>query len=188
MLPALIACSHRKPRHAALRVAAPSASQVPARPPKVAPRASAAPAPAVPPRGSVSLVVQRVSSVCWTGSRTWRSYLGTDLLVEERGAGRKKPVRDYVFCPKHAADGGATRPKLNTWRMCRAYRSCKIVASDGGGAADQSEVECGKVHVILKVVGGKTILEGPFGQRVVAPYPMHIQPTQRQSRDALVDC
>jgi hypothetical protein len=60
------------------------------------------------------------------------------------------------------------------------------VSADAG--ADRVEVECGKDHVTLESVSGRTILRGPFGERELAPVPMKIAPVKRENRDAMVDC
>jgi hypothetical protein len=133
--------------------------------------------------------VQRVQSVCSFGvgaSGTTRSFLGNDVLLELRDGTSAKPTRDYVFCPKQSEDGGKATVTLNTWRMCRAYPTCKVVSADAG--ADRVELECGKDHVTLESVSGRTLLRGTFGEREVAPFPMTIAPVKREGRDAMVDC
>lgn len=144
-------------------------------------------------RGSIGLVLQRVDAVCGLPppGHPGRFYVGTDVLIEEHDAehpGGKRAARGFAFCPTRAPDGGAVKPLLNTWRICRAYPSCQVVSSDGGPQSERAEVRCGKVRVILEVTGGQTVLRGPFGERVLAPYPMRVEPIKRQKRDAAVDC
>ena len=111
---------------------------------------------------------------------------GDDVILEtasDNDAG--KPDRDHVFCSKHLPDGGATQPRLGPLRNCRQNTSCTEGTEAG---VDRVEVQCGKEHVELAVVDGRTILRGPFGERLVAPHPMTIRATVREQRIAEVDC
>lgn len=122
-------------------------------------------------------------------SGTGHFAIGKDVLIETTTASDAKPAREHVFCPKTLPDGGTAKPQLGIWQNCRQTPVCKIVADPGdGGAVGRAEIECGKDRAILEVVGGKTILRGPAGEREIAPHPMTIEPVKRERRDAHVDC
>jgi len=181
------ACTRREP--APTSPAPPLVSLAPAvgPPPSAAPLPVAAPAPAPPPKGTATLVLQRVESVCIIGVGALSPGtipVGTDLLVETSDGADAKPARDFVSCPKQSADGKP--PKLGVCRTCRAYGACKVVSPEGSG--DRVEVQCGKDHVVLEVSAGRTMLRGPFGEREIAPYPMKVLPPRKDFRRCDITC
>jgi hypothetical protein len=164
-------------------------SSVASSPPSASANVIAMAVPPLEPKGSVGFVVQRVEAVCMVGmgaNGTRRFSVGTDLLLEVRADTDHKPQREFVFCPKRGADDTAANLNLNTWRMCRAYAGCNLVSSEA--SAERIELQCGKDHVSLETKAGHTVLEGPFGERELAPFPLRLAPTKREKREAIVDC
>ena len=118
--------------------------------------------------------------------QTLTAFLGHDVLLEIAREGEKK-TKAYAFCPTGASDGGALKPRLNTWEMCRSFPSCKIVPMEAG-VVDRAEITCGKEVIVLESDGKRTVLKGSFGEREIAPIPMRIEPARNAKRIANVDC
>ena len=181
---AATACARREPPPNATLAPPPPpvASLAPAVSP---PHAAPAPAPVAPPapaalKGTATLVMQRVESVCIAGVGL---LVPRTILVETSDAEASKPAREFASCPK-AADGAA--PKLGMCRTCKTYGACKALVPEGG--ADRVEVQCGKDHIVLEVSGGRTLLRGPFGEREIAPFPMKLTPPRKDFRRCDVTC
>ena len=139
------------------------------------------------PTGTVTLVIQRVDSRCMVEPGEVRTdFLGHDVLLEIAREGEKK-TKAYAFCPTTAPDGGALKPNLNMWEMCRSFPSCKIVPMEAG-VVDRAEITCGKEVIVLENDGKRTVLKGSFGEREIAPIPMRIEPAKTAKRIANVDC
>jgi hypothetical protein len=181
------ACARREPPPAASPPPVVSLAPAVSAPPPATPPPSSAPPPAPAPKGTATLVLQRVESVCIVGVGALSPGtipVGTDLLIETSEGDDGKPARDFVSCPKQAADGKP--PKLGVCRTCRAYGACKVISLEGG--ADRVEVQCGKDHVVLEVSGGRTMLRGPSGEREIAPYPMKLLPPRKDFRRCDITC
>ncbi|MCW5832450.1 MAG: hypothetical protein KIS78_08430, partial [Labilithrix sp.] len=145
--------------------------------------------PAAAPAGTARLVLQHVEAVCTAGvaaNGKGHFTVGVDLLLETSDDSGAKPTREHVFCPERHADGGPATARLGIWRNCRRDAACTVVSPDASDGP--VEVVCGKDHVVLDAASGRTILRGPFGERVIAPAPMKIAPPKRERRDAAVDC
>jgi hypothetical protein len=181
-----IACSRTEtPRPAPIDAAPAEAAPAPV----VVVDAAPPPPPAEPPRGTARLVIQHVEARCYLGpGDEHRFTVGYDLLLETKddAVDAGEPERDHVFCSKHLADGGTTKPRLGIWRNCREDKKTCAIVSEAG--SDPTEVQCGKDTVTLELKDGKTILRGPFGERMVAPHPMTIGAPVRIKRIAEVDC
>lgn len=154
-----------------------------------APVASATPPAPAEPKGSVRFVVQHVEAMCAAGvgaNGKGHFTVGTDLLVEMLDEGAEKPRRDFVFCPKPPPGGDGRKPALSIWQNCKSYPSCKVVSPEG--TPEHVEVQCGNDQITLETKDGRTLLRGPFGERELGPGPMHIAPTKKERRNAMVDC
>ena len=146
---------------------------------------SVATAPADPaPRGTATLILQKVYSDCGGGERP--HFLGTDVLVVLAGdAPGGKPSKEFAFCPSRGADGGVLRPNLQIWQNCSSFPSCQIGMQDSGHSA---YVQCGKEGVSLEIDGNRTVIRGSFGVREIAPHPMNLAPVKLETRHAYIDC
>ena len=170
--------------------AAPSSASI--APSSVAASASAPPPPPPVPSGVVTLVLQHVSADCgvggWAGTKERVHSLGTDVIVVIKGDDpSEKPQKEFAFCPTHLPDGGPQKPQLSLWQYCRAFPSCRKVATHSGGES-RVEIQCGKENLVLESDDKRTILRGSFGEREIAPHPMRIAPVKKEERHAMVDC
>jgi hypothetical protein len=147
------------------------------------------PPPPAEPKGSVRFVVQHVEAMCAAGvgaNGKGHFTVGTDLLVEMLDEGAEKPRRDFVFCPKPPPGGDGPKPALSMWQNCKSYPSCKVVSPES--TPEHVEVQCGNEQITLETKDGRTLLRGPFGERALGPGPMHVAPTKKERRNAMVDC
>jgi hypothetical protein len=151
-------------------------SSVPPAPASAASPAVSAPVAPAQPSGQAHLILERVD----TKSECGGGLVGYDVLLESK-SGDEPLHREHVFCPE--GPHGPT-PSLNMFRMCRAFPRCQVVEADAGGGV---ELSCGKEHVRLASSGQGTTLNGSFGERQVAAFPMTLA-IEKRWRTALVDC